>query len=386
MTRYLLLATLLALLLSAAAALAQDVAATTDQEPKPPEMILKTYYVSDIIHVIPDFGETVPRTNLQDMLSCTGYGGGGGSGALFAPVTTVETTISGTERLKELIERVVRPEAAWESAGGTSTLEFYDRVGLMAVNTTAQAHAQIEKLLADLRAQTVALQVDVQAVELDPAFAADTFAKGRTQFWTPEDQQALRKAVTRTLGLASLSLFNGQRVWRSTGTHIAYVSDVTPIVVAPESPAPPAPGATPPAESVKTDTAPQQAPPQPCPGTAYDPVISWLVDGLIVDVKPTLSADRATVTMDYRLECSRVLNAQHLDADNAKPIVGPGLPRVLGDASMGTALLPVNCPTLLSSGSAQTASEPDKKDPAFQVHYIVTVRLATPQGGPPAKK
>jgi type II secretory pathway component GspD/PulD (secretin) len=71
-----------------------------------------------------------------------------------------------------------------------------------------------------------------------------------------------------TLFAPRLTLWNGQRSWISDGTHFAYVSDLTPIV----------------AEAA----------------VAWDPTISYLVSGAVLDVRATASADRRYVQLDLQ--------------------------------------------------------------------------------------
>jgi type II secretory pathway component GspD/PulD (secretin) len=65
-----------------------------------------------------------------------------------------------------------------------------------------------------------------------------------------------------------LTLWNGQRSWISDGRHYAYVSDLEPVV----------------AEAA----------------VGWDPTISYLVSGSVLDVKATASADRRYVQLDLR--------------------------------------------------------------------------------------
>lgn len=78
--------------------------------------------------------------------------------------------------------------------------------------------------------------------------------------------QADRRSTT--LFAPRITLWNGQRAWISDGTHSAYVSDLEPVV----------------AEAA----------------VGWDPEISWIVSGTVLDVKATASADRRYVQLDLR--------------------------------------------------------------------------------------
>jgi general secretion pathway protein D len=301
------------------------------------------YFVGDLITQVPDFGSTVPRMNTDITAPATGGGGGGGGGAnnIFNNATTEETEENGAERLRALIERTIRSSTTepWESAGGRATLDFYERSGLMLVSQTPDGHQRLQALLENLRREwAIMINVETRCVTVTDSFLNDvtldfdvtvnqmgkhwpgaftignTTAPGpidpatgdavvqgtgsllpglsingdfATGAWSNVDAgmtiagtflddiqvgfliraiQADRRSTT--VFAPRVTLWNGQRAWVSDGTQSAYVSDLEPIV----------------AEAA----------------VSFDPTISYMTAGSILDVKATASADRRYVQLDLR--------------------------------------------------------------------------------------
>lgn len=323
------------------------------------------YFVGDLITQVPDFSNTAPSMNRDLATPAVGGAGGGGAGAgagggLFATDTaTTETTESGTERLRTLIERTVRSSEPWESMGGRATLDFYERSGLMLVSQTPDGHQKLQDLLENLRRErAIMINVESRFITVNDSFLNDVtvdfdiefnsghtgsswgnrnatnwggnsaynstipantfetlgnepnpFTIGNTSsngFGTTtllpglstmgglfagtwganeggmvfagsflDDIQVgfLIRAIqadirSTTLFAPRITLWNGQRSWISDGTMSAYVSDLEPVV----------------AEAA----------------VSFDPTISYLTSGSVLDVKATASADRRYVQLDLR--------------------------------------------------------------------------------------
>jgi len=299
------------------------------------------YFVGDLITQVPDFGTTVPRMNNEiNAPDAGGAGGGGTAGNIFNQTQTEETEENGAERLRALIERTIRSSTTepWESAGGRATLDFYERSGLMLVSQTPDGHQRLQALLENLRREwAIMINVETRCVTVTDSFLNDvtldfdvtvnqmgshwpgaftitnTTAPGPIDpvtgnavvqgtgsllpglsingdfgtTWSNVDAgmtisgtflddiqvgfliraiQADRRSTT--VFAPRVTLWNGQRAWVSDGTQSAYVSDLEPIV----------------AEAA----------------VSFDPTISYMTAGSVLDVKATASADRRYVQLDLR--------------------------------------------------------------------------------------
>ena len=160
-----------------------------------------------------------------------------------------------TQRLKTLIERVVRDGEPWASTGGKAVLEFYQPEGQMYVRQTPEGHREVVKLLEALeseRAVTIALEgglFEVDAAASDaltrfllagqpadhgqsqPIIIGNTSSSGYGVEQTDlgllglldrEQTAAFLKEAearsTRIVFLPRITVWNGQRAWVSQGT------------------------------------------------------------------------------------------------------------------------------------------------------------------------
>ena len=318
---------------------AQD-AGTGPDDYRPPELVTRFYEVGHLIMRPPDCGQFAYLMTVQDWLY--GYGSG-----IFAP----ETEVSGVQRLKEIIERIVRPEAQWESAGGTSTLEFHERFGLLIVKTTPAGHRQIGELLAGLaERQTVTLVVTVQAVELDEKFAADLLLGGDLIARTDKQKKALLSGIKRQFARTSLTGANGQMLSTHSGAAQSYLADLTPLV----------------------DEA----------TVGFDPVVSVMPTGLSGRFKVTLLPEKAKATLDYAFCYGRGRGTKTSEVTSVSGEVSSKtnieLPVFVADQRAGTVTVPLDCPTVLLGGAVPldllTGKDEDAKT-SVQLDYVVTVRL-----------
>lgn len=321
---------------------------------------VRSYFVGDLITQVPNFGDTVPRMSITDALTQGGSGGGGGGVDLFEDTNTTEDGENGADRLRSLIERTVKSTEPWEALGGRATLDFYERSGLMLVSQTDDGHRNLQDLMDSLRRErAIMINVESRFVTVSDAFLNDVTLDFDIQFnnmnntrwgapgaanWGPEGApvapsnanvqnsyntlgapapvvvgnttsngagtSSLLPGLTTMGGLFGagwaaneggmviagsflddiqlgfliraiqadrrstmlfaprLTLWNGQRSWISDGTHSAYVSDLEPVV----------------AEAA----------------VGWDPTISYIVSGAVLDVKATASADRRYVQLDLR--------------------------------------------------------------------------------------
>ena len=324
------------------------------------DLPVTAYFVGDLITQVPDFGDSVPRMTIAEVLSQQGGQGGGGASTLFEDTTITDDAESGTQRLRDLIERTVRSTEPWESMGGRATLDFYERSGLMLVGQTADGHQKLQDLLGQLRRErAIMISIEARFVTVSDAFLNDVTldfdiafqhlndkwgAPGVATNWGADpgvvaasnanvllpyntlggaDPIVIGSTSSNNAGTASLrpglsifgnlfagtwganeggmvisgvflddiqlgfliraiqadrrstllfaprlTLWNGQRSWLSDGVHSAYVSDLEPVV----------------AEAA----------------VGWDPEISYLVSGAVLDVKATASADRRYVQLDLR--------------------------------------------------------------------------------------
>jgi general secretion pathway protein D len=317
---------------------------------------VRSYFVGDLITQVPNFGDTVPRMTLADAL--TGAGDDSGGVDLFDDTDMDEDSESGTDRLRSLIERTVKSTEPWEALGGRATLDFYERSGLMLVSQTDDGHRNLQDLMNSLRRErAIMINVESRFVTVSDAFLNDVTLDFDIQFNNMDANQwgtpagstnwggnpasnvnvntqnydtlgtqapvvvgnnTSNGAGTTTLlpGLTTMgglfgagwaaneggmviagsflddiqlgfliraiqadrrstmlfapriTLWNGQRSWISDGTNTAYVSDLEPVV----------------AEA----------------SVGWDPEISYMVSGAVLDVKATASADRRYVQLDLR--------------------------------------------------------------------------------------
>jgi type II secretory pathway component GspD/PulD (secretin) len=302
--------------------------------------LTRVYDIRDLILQVPDFTEA-PNFSLQSTSTRGGgaQGGGGGGGAgggggLFGNSSqdsdTEEKGLKSRDELVEeitkLIQETVDPDS-WRDNGG-SVGAVRELSGQLIVTQTPENQRQLVNLLEQLR-ETRAIQVTVEArfltvqrnfledvgVDLDFVFNTDagsdarfsevtvsqgtsTFtlgpvtsvpgsigstATGMTASATFLDDfqvnmllRAVQASRSSTLVTAPrVTLFNGQRAYVLVANQRAYVSDLTP--------------------QVGTGVA------------LFDPEISIVESGVVLDVAATVSSDRKYVTLTLRPQLSTLV-------------------------------------------------------------------------------
>jgi len=317
--------------------------------PPAPEMITRMYDVRPLLEGHPDYGFAfLMRTEDEDPCILADSGGGG-AGALFAPVTPSQE-LTPAQHLKELIERLVNCEVGWQSAGGSGTLDIYMPWGEMIVKTTVAGHKQVAATLEAMAARNALTVVTtVQAVELDPQLADDLLARGSFAARTEDQKKALRAGIKRVFARTSLSGADGQTLSSNSGEPQTYIKDITPIV----------------AESA----------------IAHDPVIACVPNGLSARVRGRLLAD-GKAELNYSLCYARLTALRSSEFQGAtedalakSPVE---LPATLSDQRAGTVRLDLGVPTVLPGGAVPLSLMTGKDADAgttVQLDYIVTVRL-----------
>ena len=187
--------------------------------------------------------------------------------------------------IADMIRTRIRPES-WDGALGTSIEEMG---GNLLVVQTPEVHALIAQLLKSFESRGVP-QVTVKAL-LVPSYG--------TPDATFYDAASLEKALgadpfVEAFAAPRLVCFNKQRSHVSSGTEMAYVRDLD------------------------------------VNGDAYDPVVSTVLNGVVLDVRPTLSFDRSSCDVELRLTLNtnvkrnpRYLGVSASDAGKGVPLLQP---------------------------------------------------------------
>jgi len=327
----------------------RDLSKTTD---------IRSYDIRDLLVQVPNFTDA-PEFDLDSALSNTSTGGsqgsGGGGGIFDEDTEDTEEALTRDqliEQISTLIQDTVGKQEEWASFGGdVSSLRELN--GNLIVRSTPENHRQIAGLLSQLR-ETRALQIAVESrflvvnqnfleevgVDLDVQFndvgsnfgpinidqdsssiaqrsgtsltpsiftnldavgnLARSFDFGLTYLDDLEVNlmiratQASQRAITLTA--PRLTLFNGQRAYVVVARQITFISDLEPI---PDSP-------------------------------GFDPTLSVVQSGVILDVEGTVSADRRYVTLTVRPSLATLVEdpprqivqeAFFQSADNVDPIL-----------------------------------------------------------------
>jgi hypothetical protein len=175
-----------------------------------------------------------------------------------------------------LIELVVQRVGydTWDSLG--FAISFMG--GQLVISHVPEVHEQVAALLEELR-ELGTLQVTVDAWvgalpadRLQEHLAPDAASPDEPAFITPGQARTLRQEA-RTLEHLSLVGFNGQRISAHGLQQQARVTDYEVEIA-------------------------QSA-------VAYDPVVRYLRQGAVLDVRPMLGLDRRTATLDLRLDLAR---------------------------------------------------------------------------------
>ena len=234
--------------------------------------ITKVYDIRDLITDIPDYAPP------------------GEARAELKPAPATQPGESLAKQIALLIQETVQPEA-WRDAGGTVG-SIRELAGQFVITATPQMHTQVEALLNQLR-ETRGVQISVEArfIALDPAALdkalgerlKNTLGKsGAATVWqlSDADVQAVLKtsqasAQTTLVTAPRVTLFNGQRAFVNVATQTAYVSGFT---------------------IFKKDGG----------ETRYEPKISIVDSGILLDVRATASADRRQAVLTLKPKLSRL--------------------------------------------------------------------------------
>ena len=240
--------------------------------------------------------------------------------------------------LQEMIKIRIRP-ASWDPATGTSIEE---RGGMLVIMQTAEVQQLIASLLSTIREQcrpqvvVKSLLVPSTSVPQDTIFSSEKMAKllGPT-------------GTAGALAAPRVVCFNGQRVQvkcaRETGFIHAYEAS----------------------------------------GDMLDPVTRNLIEGCIFDVRPTLSHDRRTVTIELRLSLSSAANM----TESRKILFGLPAARFVvpaKKAAPGSSFFPIDTPSVqvssvhtnvrVSAGSWILAGTvPNPNTEAKEKHLLVLI-------------
>lgn len=350
----------------------------------------RVYDIRDLLVQVPNF-TSAPGFDLNDALSNTnsggsngsgGGGGGGGESSLFGDgeedAEDVPTRDELVDQINELITTTVGDPDEWLDEESTLT----ELNGNMIIKTTADNHRQIVGLLSRLR-ETRAVQISVEArflsveknfleefrVDLDVTLNRDNVdanndgvpdngAKtlpitiGSNSFGLAARQSTLlnsalsagvgnginfgysfvddisvdlllnaTQGTSRTIGLTAprITFFNGQRAYTLVATQTAFVSDLEPI---PDS-------------------------------LGFDPTISVVTTGVVLDVEGTISSDRRYVTMTLRPSLATLISLEDF-AIGGGGVVGDNVPVVI--TISGT----IQVPTIQITQIRNTVSVPDR--------------------------
>lgn len=357
---------------------------------------IRTYDIRDLVVQAPNFDQA-PSFDLVEVTRAPASGGGGNQQSLFEEEDE-EGDLSRGEmigQIQDLVRDTVDPDN-WRSAGGLVS-SMSELNGTLIINSTTENHRQILSLLGQLR-ETRALQINVEArfllvdqnfldeflldfdVTWDPGsnFSPISFSQesasaaervntaipgsfGGAQATGALDGQfnrgmtisggiigdvsvtVLLKATQANRRATSLSapritFFNGQRGYVLIATQLSYISDLDP--------------------AVGTDAA------------LFDPEVSVVSSGVVLDVEGTVSADRRYVTLTARPSLARVVRLRQIavisqggvNADNgadgdadAADVDADGAPV---DNAFGIGL--IEAPELELTTVRTTVSVPDK--------------------------
>ncbi|MHB1156847.1 MAG: hypothetical protein ACYC26_08410 [Phycisphaerales bacterium] len=353
---------------------------------------IRTYDIRDLILQVPNFDEA-PTFNLTKVASDQSGGGGGGGGSLFKTNTSTdgEESVPRADRITAIMDLIKNSVArdSWVPVGLTSSMEELN--GTIIVNTTADNHVSIGKLLRQLREQR-ALQIAVDArflfvtqnfleevgfdvgigfnggtgphnlfgsgslqVEGQPGGLINTSAAAqgtsvdgtlaplaagaeslifgsvtggvasplgfilddlRVDLLIKATQQDVRNINVNT---PRLTFFNGQRANILISRQTAFVSDLEAVVA-------------------------QQV-------FAYNPTVSVVSDGVVLDVEGTISADRRYVTLTLRPSLAQLVALKEFSLRGFSTTNN-------GDTTTGTGVL--QQPEIALTQLSTTVSVPDK--------------------------
>ncbi len=314
----------------------------------PPETVV--YEVRDLLAPLPEFsGQSFELGALSSSASGTdggadgGIWGGGGGGGGGGGEEESESPEESLEKLIELVTQVIVP-GTWEEGSGNA---IRGRTGTIIVTHTPEVHRGVQQLLADLRkARAIQVMVDIRFVTVADAFleriginlgnattpgivysdahwnldissilgvalpvggimpATPVGATGfglsgafmddvTVNFFLDAIQQSHRGNV---MNAPRLTMMNGQRAHVAVSEQRNYVEDMTVEV---------AEGAV-----------------------GYDPDIATVQDGIVFDVRPTVSADRRYVQLDLRPSVATIVSIDNFPILAGMVSVNIQLPRL----------------------------------------------------------
>jgi general secretion pathway protein D len=297
-------------------------------------VVTRVFDIRDLIINIPDFDQA-PDFNITQSNTGGGRGGGGGGGSLFGGGGNQNDQQGPTRQ--ELVDSIIKliqdtvASESWKDNGGTVG-SLRELSGQLIVTQTPENQHQLVKLLEQLR-ETRAIQVTIEArfLKVQRNFLEDVgvdfdfqfnnvsskingggpirFQQNSADFTAPAQlDTTLPGNLATVLAGSSLStsisyiddfqvnaliratqaeqsssiitaprvtLFNGQRAYVLVATTRAYVSDLQPVV-----------GAN---------------------AVGFDPTISTVQSGVLLDVQATVSSDRKYVTLTLRPQLSNLL-------------------------------------------------------------------------------
>ncbi|MBI3829662.1 MAG: hypothetical protein HY291_09110 [Planctomycetes bacterium] len=232
-----------------------------DEEKKPPPVVLRIYDVADIVTLAPDFPgpsadvgpASAANVNLPNAVQ---------------PVQANATVQS----IADMIRNRIRPDT-WDPNQGTCIEE---RAGMLVVLQTHGIHALVSELLAKI-AQDQHRQLCVQAlmVDMEQDGLLPFLGKCGKDFTEEDIRATVKKGKLR--GAPQLSVLNTQRTHVFSGRKAAYLADYD------------------------------------ISGDAPDPVVCEALEGTVLDVRPTLSLDATSATIEVRLTSNENLSVDQCE-------------------------------------------------------------------------
>lgn len=259
------------LLLVGATSLVLSCPAHAAEEEKPEPLILKTYYVRDLLMSVPDHPLQTSGLSFAD--DPPAYP----AGSPCFPGPGPEEVPVGRQEFLDILQRVVNhvpyaDVAAWDEEGGPASVEFYN--WLFIVIQTEKGHARIEELFKQLRKhQTEGPMFTIMArwILVDPGKAKQlTGADPKREVPCLVTDAVLDKAGAKVLFQGEITAFNGQTVHLGSGLIQTYLADVEPVV----------------AESA----------------LAVNPTVGAVQNGAVLQVRPILTSGGKETVIDVRSE------------------------------------------------------------------------------------
>jgi hypothetical protein len=325
-------------------ALAQTTQEAGAASETPPEVLTRVYDLRDLMMNVGDY-------------PFTGKIGAPLEREIVLPGTQNEskstTRPTRADRVGDLIKLIMDTVNvdSWRDNGGTVGA-IRDLSGLLVVTQTAEAHKQIETLLGQLREdhlRTVRVQADWISLTPDQAAAllpADQKGDGKVAARTIDPAALAKLPAEATRFHAELSCFSGQTVSIASGRSHSAITDQEPVVA-------------------------QDA-------VAYNPEVTQVRVGAMLEVTPTLETTLDTAVVDVRSQVAdwsdptavenvpRQTSASQRAVGSDLNVVVERL-NLLSQEFRTTARLPVGKPILVGG----MTSEPSQTGPASKQLYLV---------------